>query len=431
MRTLSLFELNGLIRGTIEYTLTEEYWVRAEISGLNIAYNGHCYLELVQKGEDGKGLLAKTRATVWNGVFRQIKSRFENETGQRLSAGINVLVRARVEFHELYGFSLNILDIDPAYTMGDMARKRREILIRLTSEGIIDLNKGLDIPMIPSRVAVISSASAAGYGDFMNQLGNNGYGFFFDIRLFPAVMQGSNAEESIIAALDAIALNRNSWDVVVIIRGGGATSELSCFDSYNLAVNVANFPIPVITGIGHERDDTVIDVVSNTKAKTPTAAAELLISRMLESADLLRELRGRLKESLFDIMKNERRRIELLSQKIPSLFKMIRIWNERRIDSLRELILRASRANCSDNIYQCQSVEARLNNAVRKMIMTERHRIELMERGIDSASPELILKRGYTLTLKEGKVVSSSLLLSAGDSVTTMFADGKVESIVK
>ncbi|HZK03692.1 MAG TPA: exodeoxyribonuclease VII large subunit [Bacteroidaceae bacterium] len=431
MQVLSLFELNSLIKGALEYTLTDNYWVRAEISGLNVAYNGHCYLELVQKNENGSGLLTKSRATIWSGVFREIKPRFEKETGQRLSAGMNILVRVRVEFHELYGLSLNILDIDPTYTMGDMERRRREILLRLSSEGVIDLNKELIIPMVPNRVAVISSANAAGYGDFMDQLNSNSYNFFFETRLFQAVMQGEKAEESIIAALDSIALNYNWWDVVVIIRGGGATSELSCFDSYNLAVNIANFPIPIITGIGHERDDTVIDVVSNTRVKTPTAAAELLIGKMLKSANLLYEFSGRLKESMFNVMDREKRRIELLSQKIPSLFKVIKIGQEKRIDSMREAISRAVRARYSDGIYRCQSIEIYLNNIVKKIFLSEKHRIELLEKDIDAASPEIILKRGYTLTLKEGKVISSSLNLLTGDSITTLFADGKIESSVK
>ncbi len=431
MQILSLFELNSLIKGALEYTLTDSYWVRAEVSGLNIAYNGHCYLELVQKNEDDSGLLTKSRATIWNGVFRQIKPKFEKETGQRLSAGMNILVKVRVEYHQLYGLSLNILDIDPTYTMGDMERRRREILLRLSSEGVIDLNKELIIPMVPNRVAVISSANAAGYGDFMDQLNSNSYNFFFETHLFQAVMQGEKAEESIIAALDSIALNYNFWDVVVIIRGGGATSELSCFDSYNLAVNVANFPIPIITGIGHERDDTVIDVVSNTRVKTPTAAAELLIGKMLKSTNLLYEFSGRLKESMFNVMDTEKRRIELLSQKIPSLFKVIKIGQEKRIDSMREAISRAVRARYSDGIYRCQSIEIYLNNIVKKIFLSEKHRIELLEKDIDAASPEIILKRGYTLTLKEGKIISSSLNLLTGDSITTMFADGKIESSVK
>ncbi|MEE1233690.1 MAG: exodeoxyribonuclease VII large subunit, partial [Phocaeicola sp.] len=286
-QVLSLYELNGLVRRSIQACLPDEYWVQAELSDVRSNYSGHCYLELVQKDPKSNSLVAKARGMIWSNVFFRLKSYFEEETGQAFVSGIKVLVKVTVGFHELYGFSLTIIDIDPTYTLGDMARRRKEILNRLDAEGILTLNKELDFPELPQRIAVISSATAAGYGDFCNQLENNIYGFQFFTRLFPAVMQGDKVESSIIAALDAINAEIDNWDAVVIIRGGGATSDLSGFDTYDLAANCAQFPLPIITGIGHERDDTVLDMISHTRVKTPTAAAEFLIARFAEVAGRL------------------------------------------------------------------------------------------------------------------------------------------------
>ena len=267
-QALSLYELNGLVKRSIRSCLPDTYWVQAELSDVRTNYSGHCYLEFVQKDAGGNNLIAKARGTIWSNIFKMLKPYFEQETGQAFTSGIKVLVEVSVEFHELYGFSLTVLDIDPTYTVGDMERKRREILRQLEEEGVIDLNKELEMPMLPQRVAVISSATAAGYGDFCNQLTNNPRGYGFRTELFPAIMQGERVEESVIAALDAIYERMEEFDVVVIIRGGGATSDLSGFDTYALAANCAQFPLPIITGIGHERDDTVIDKVAHTRVQT-------------------------------------------------------------------------------------------------------------------------------------------------------------------
>ena len=282
MDALSLYELNNLVRSRLEHAFPEEYWVQAELSDVRSNATGHCYLELIEKDARGNNLIARARAMIWNQVYRLLKPYFEQETGQAFVSGLKVLVKVTVGFHELYGYSLTILDIDPSYTLGDMARRRREILAKLEEEGVLTLNKELEMPLLPQRIAVISSATAAGYGDFCNQLAGNPYGYVFYPRLFPAMMQGERVEESIIGALNRIYSHAEAWDVVVIIRGGGATSDLSNFDSYLLAANCAQFPLPIITGIGHERDDTVIDAVAHTRVKTPTAAAEYLIARVHE-----------------------------------------------------------------------------------------------------------------------------------------------------
>ena len=279
-KPLSLLELNSLVRRSITSCLPDEYWVQAELSDVRVNYSGHCYLEFVQKDATGNALLAKARGIIWANVFTRLRSYFERETGQAFVSGLKVLVKVTVDFHELYGYSLTVVNIDPTYTLGDMVRRRKEILRQLDEEGILTLNKELELPVLTQRIAVISSATAAGYGDFCNQLLHNSFGFVFYPRLFQAIMQGEQVEQSIIQALDCINATRDNWDVVVIIRGGGATSDLSGFDTYDLAANCAQFPLPIITGIGHERDDTVLDMISHTRVKTPTAAAEFLINHV-------------------------------------------------------------------------------------------------------------------------------------------------------
>ena len=290
---LSLYELNSIVRSRIESLSAETYWVKAELSELRVS-RGHCYMEFVQKAEAGNGLVAKARGQVWANRWGLLKTYFEKTTGQALSAGMQVLVSVEPTFHELYGFSLNVIDIDPTFTLGDIARRRMEIIRQLKEEGVAEMNKELPLPRLLQRIAVISSATAAGYGDFSDQLQSNQYGLHFLTRLFPATMQGDGVEQSIISALNAIASDMDSWDIVVIIRGGGSTSDLSGFDTLALAENVAQFPLPVITGIGHERDDTVIDMVAHTRVKTPTAAAEFLIHHQARELAAVEEFAERI-----------------------------------------------------------------------------------------------------------------------------------------
>jgi exodeoxyribonuclease VII large subunit len=430
MKSITLFELNGLVKSTLQYEMSTAYWVQAEISSLSVAYNGHCYLELVQKSPSGTGFIAKAKANIWNSTFQRLKPFFEQETGLALAVGLNVLLQVNVSFHEVFGYSLVVSDIDPTYTMGDMARRRREILARLEAEGVLELNKELAIPAVPQRIAVVSSPTAAGYGDFCNQLNNNVYGFRFYYRLFPAVMQGDNVEQSVIEALNSIASCADLWDVVVIIRGGGAVSELSCFDSYNLAMNIANFPLPVVTGIGHERDDTVIDVVANTKVKTPTAAAELLIGLVADSASKFDSLTKRLSEAVGIRMESEKHRISLLSQKLPSLLAVLKAGQERKIGLLMEKALGGAKRMVSEQTYAGRSLQLRLSLGMQNIITGQFHRLELMEKSMHSVDPEKILRRGYSITLLEGKVVTSASIVKPGDRLQSRFADGTVESEV-
>ena len=407
-QALSLYELNGLIKRSIRSCMPDTYWVQAELSDVRSNYSGHCYLEFVQKDVAGNNLIAKARGTIWSNIYKMLKPYFEQETGQPFVSGIKVLVQVSVEFHELYGYSLTVLDIDPTYTVGDMARKRREILRQLEEEGVIDLNKELEMPMLPQRIAVISSATAAGYGDFCNQLQNNPRGYGFHTELFPAIMQGERVEESVLSALDAINNRIDEFDAVVIIRGGGATSDLTGFDTYLLAASCAQFPLPVITGIGHERDDTVLDRVAHTRVKTPTAAAEYLIVCMDEVADRLNDLAYRLQSGV-------RNRL---------------LWEHRRMDSLKQRIPNAVYKRISDAKYELLVAQRNLASASKAFLTNKTHRMELLQQKLNDALPEKQLARGYSITLKDGKVVKDASALKEGDSLVTMLHQGKIESII-
>ena len=408
-QALSLYELNGLVKQSIRNSMSETYWVRAELSDVRSNYSGHCYLEFIQKDASGNNLIAKARGTIWSNIYKMLKPYFEQETGQTFTSGIKVLVRVSVEFHELYGYSLTVLDIDPVYTVGDMEKKRRKILSQLKEEGVIDLNKELEMPLLPQRVAVISSATAAGYGDFCNQLMNNPRGYGFHIELFSAIMQGDQVEESIIASLNAIYDRLDEFDVIVIIRGGGATSDLSGFDTYELAANCAQFPLPIITGIGHERDDTVIDLVVHTRVKTPTAAAAFLIACMDKVADRLENLSSRLQQGV-------QNRI---------------LWEYHRIENLKQRVPNAVYKRINDAKYSLLSMRKDLQMVAQQYLSVRRHRLELLQQRLNDALPEKQLARGFSIALKNGKVVKDASCLQEGDTLITLFHQGKVESIIK
>lgn len=406
--TLSLFELNSLVKRSITQCLPDEYWVQAELSEVHAHANGHCYLEFVQKDPRSNGMIAKARGAIWANVFRMLRPYFEETTGQPFVSGIKVLVKVTVAFHELYGYSLTVLDIDPTYTLGDIAQRRREILRQLEEEGVFTLNKELEMPVLPQRIAVISSATAAGYGDFSHQLSNNRHGYYFHTELFPAVMQGDRVEESVLAALEQILHHSVGFDVVVIIRGGGATSDLSGFDTYLLAAACAQFPIPIITGIGHERDDTVLDVVAHTRVKTPTAAAEFLINKMDAAAGYLERLTAQLRESLLFRLDSEKNKLLYLRNRIPAL-------------AVKQL---------TEAGYELKAVGKELKQSVSSLLMKKKHQLELLKQHISTASPDELLKRGYSITLKDGKIITASEQVESGDILVTRLANGEVKSRV-
>ena len=414
---LTLFELNRLVREVIECEMPNEYWVEAELSECRES-RGHCYMELIEKDEQTATPIAKASAKCWASKWMVVRPYFERTTGQRLVAGMKVLLKVYPQFHEAFGFSWIVTDIDPTYTLGDMARKRQEIIRQLKEEGVFDLQKELTLPLFCQRIAVISSETAAGYGDFCNQLSNNPYGFQFETRLFPATMQGEATEQSIISALEKIySLSLSSlhsplstkFDCVVIIRGGGATSDMSGFDTLALAENVANFPLPIITGIGHDRDESILDMVSHTRVKTPTAAAALLIDHLKEVLDVIegaQMLVTRYAQQKLSILNSQ---LSIISEAIPRLFSVVRTRQEARLDSLGQKIP--------------MLIERRLTN--------ECHRLEIIEEKVRSFDPQLLLKRGYSITLYNGHAVKDAKALKAGDEIETRVEKGTIKSIIK
>lgn len=428
MNTLTLFELNSLVRQTLELTICEEYWVCAEISELRV--NRHCYMELVQKDMHGNGIIAKARAQVWSNRWSLIKAMFESVTQQTLTPGMQVLVKAEITFHEIYGYSLNITDIDPTYTLGDMAKRRMEIMRRLEEEGISDMNKELQLPRLLQRIAIISSASAAGYGDFCNQLKNNPEGLAFKTQLFQATMQGNDVTSSIIAALNAIATHLDDWDAVIIIRGGGATSDLSGFDTLELAENVAQFPLPIITGIGHERDDTIIDLIAHTRVKTPTAAAEFLIRHQKEELDLLESINLRISNSISNLLLAEHARLKLLANKIPSLFSMIRKREEIRIDRFVSMLGYNSLRYIDTKKNDIIMLNKQRALYTQDFLKNKKIKIEFIENKLKNSNPERILKLGFSIARINGKAIRNIQDVKEGDSIETTLASGTIKSTV-
>ena len=429
-QSISLFELNNLVRRGIKACLPGEFWVQAETSDVRSNHSGHCYLEFVQKDERSNALVAKARGMIWSNIYYRLKPYFERETGQAFVSGIKVLVKVTVDFHELYGFSLTVVDIDPTYTVGDMVKRRKEILERLDQEGILTMNKELSLPELPQRVAVISSPTAAGYGDFCNQLLHNAPGYIFYTRLFPAVMQGERIEASIINALEQIYREIDHWDVVVIIRGGGATSDLSGFDTYNLAANCVQFPLPVITGIGHERDDTVLDMVSHTRVKTPTAAAEFLINCMDRAAQRLDNMANILYRVIPDRLMREKDKIERLATRIPSSVQM-RLQKEKYyFDNIYQRVAFAWQKRMLREEHRFD-VFRNLCMMANSQILREINKLELMEEKIRLSSPDLLLKKGYTITLVNGKALTDVSKLKIGEKLETYSANGRVTSVVE
>lgn len=429
MKTITLYELNSLVRQTIEIGLPKSYWVEAEISELR-ENGGHCYLELIEKDKRYNTPIAKASARCWRQTWGMVKPYFENTTGQQLRAGMKVLIEVYAQFHEAYGFSWIISDIDPNYTLGDMARKRQEIIKRLKEEGVFDLNKQLDLPLFSQRIAVISSKSAAGYGDFANQLYGNQYGYYFEAELFAATMQGEDVERSIIKALNAINDRCDDFDCVVIIRGGGATSDMSGFDALDLAENVANFPLPIITGIGHDRDECILDMVSHTRVKTPTAAAALLIDNLHTAERRIDDARQRIANLTSRKMEVEKLRLSRLAERLPALFGSVKDKQEARLDILQERLFRLAEirlSNCENIVGQ---LEKKISLTAEHLLMVEKHRLELLEGRAQNLDPQLLLRRGYSITLVGGKALRDPSQVKQGDKIETRLEKGTIISTI-
>ena len=428
---LSLYELNSLVRDVISMSLPDSYWVEAELSEAREGYGGHSYMELIEKDEHSNTPIAKAHASCWRNRWMLLKPQFERVTGQRIHAGMKVLLKVHAQFHENYGFSWIVDDIDPTYTMGDMARKRMEIIQTLKEEGVFDLQKELKLPMFCQRIAVISSATAAGYGDFCNQLADNGYGLQFTTALFAATMQGEGVEQSVISALNRINEEWENWDCVVIIRGGGATSDLSGFDTLALAENVANFPLPIITGIGHERDESVLDMISFQRVKTPTAAAAFLVDHLTEVYARIEDAQEAIVNYVKRRLQVERMKFERLSTQIPTLFSLVKVRQSNRLDQLlNRLKVKAERIP-ADGLHRLEMLEARLKEPVARKLERELHRIDMLSQRAIAQDPERLLSRGYSITLKDGKSIKDASQLKAGEEIETRFAKGVAKAVVK
>ena len=431
MSHFSLYELNHLVSDAVASLFPESYWVEAELSEAREAYGGHCYMELIEKDETSNTPIAKAHAACWRNKWMTLKPKFERATGEQLHAGMKVLLQVHPQFHENYGFSWIVDNIDPTYTLGDMARKRKEIIETLKEEGVFDLQKELQLPLFCQHIAVISSATAAGYGDFCNQLTDNEYGLQFCTRLFPATMQGEGVEQSVIAALDHINEEWEQWDCVVIIRGGGATSDLSGFDTLALAESVANFPLPVITGIGHDRDESVLDMISFRRVKTPTAAAAFLVDHLAEVLTGIEDAQARIVQHVKQKLQKESMRMDRLSADIPRLLSLVKARQTSRLLQLMERIRSLASRKPADQLHLLERLDDRLTPPILRRLDKERHRIELLSQRAKSMDPTLLLARGYSLTLKDGKSVRSAKNLKPSDEIETRFATGTCKSIVK
>ena len=415
-RFFSLRQLNLMVRDAIEDALPAEYWVEAELSECR-EHGGHCYMELVEKDELNNTPVARASAKCWRQTWQLVRASFERTTGTPLHAGMKVLLKVYAQFHEAYGFSWIVSDIDPTYTLGDMAKKRQEIIRQLKEEGVFDLQRELLIPTFAKRIAVISAQNAAGYGDFCRQLEDNEYGFKFEVTLFPAIMQGEQVEQSVIAALNQIYHSQGTihhsqlqaFDVVCILRGGGATADLSGFDTLALAENVAQFPLPVITGIGHERDESILDMVANTRVKTPTAAAALLI-------DHLRNVWERISDAEAFIN-------QYISQRIS--------YQQQRINQLATLIPTLALRLLSDQCHRIELLRNRLPVAIERQLTNQKHFLESLNLKLQGFNPQLLLSRGYSITLKNGKAVRDPMLLQPGDEIETRVEKGTIRSVIK
>ena len=383
-----------------------EYWVEAELSECRES-RGHCYMELIQKDEQTATPIAKASAKCWANKWLTIRPYFERTTGQQLHAGMKVLLQVYPQFHEAYGFSWIVTDIDPTYTLGDMARKRQEIIQKLKAEGVFDLQQELQLPVFCQRIAVISSQTAAGYGDFCNQLTDNPYGFKFETQLFPAIMQGEGVEQSIISALEQI--YDMPFDCVVIIRGGGATSDMSGFDTLALAENVANFPIPIITGIGHERDESILDMISHTRVKTPTAAAALLIDHLKGVLETIEGDQSVISHYVQQKLSIANSQLSIISEAIPRLFSIVKTRQEAKIDALY----------------------TRLPMLIERRFTSESHRLQLMDEKLKALDPTLLLARGYSITMHNGRAVKDASQLPPGAEIETRLAKGTIHSVIK
>nr|WP_321452962.1 exodeoxyribonuclease VII large subunit [uncultured Carboxylicivirga sp.] len=455
--SISLSDLNKRIKEVINVSLPETIWVVAEISEIRTVRSGHCYLELIEKDEESGTVTARARATIWAFTYRMLKPYFETTTKQELTNGLKVLVRVSVEFQEIYGFSLNVKDIDPSYTLGDIARKRLEVIRQLEDEGVMDMNKETSLALVPQKLAVISSPTAAGYEDFINQLENNPWGYKIYHKLFQATMQGNDAEQSIVQALERIYEYEDFFDAVIIIRGGGSTADLMCFDGYWLAVNIAQFPLPVLTGIGHERDESVADLVAYTRLKTPTAVAEFIIDRIGDFDAELNGLKEQFTDEIINRIRHQKHRLDIAVSTLKPLVSKVIIKNRRRpqeaaqrlsfvirsyfdnqqlyFSHVKESTFYLVKKQLAAGMKQCQFNQTQLRMEVVSYLKNKNQKLLFAEKTIKLSDPANVLDRGYSITYQQGKPIKSAQNLKEGDTLETKLQKGtiisKIEKILK
>jgi exodeoxyribonuclease VII large subunit len=453
MEPIGLHQLNTLIKRTLGAHLPGRHRVIAEIVQVNENRSGHCYLELAEKRDGDGAIVAQARATIWSSVYPRLHDAFRQATGKALQPGIKVLVEVEINFHELYGLSLNVKDIDPTFTLGDIERRRQEILRRLKDEGIIDMNRSLPLPLLPKTVAVVSSPTAAGYQDFVEQLRGNARGYAFHVHLFPAAMQGARSAASIIEALDRIYRHVDLFDLVVIIRGGGGQIDLGTLDTYDLAANVAQFPLPVLTGIGHERDETIIDRVARLNLKTPTAVADYLLDAFQSLDAALLDRRARLLSAVERRLGEERRlaaarvtafkqlsrahlerraaRLALASQKISRHSKLLVHARLAAIGQLAARLRGTLATRLARSAARLDERAARAREKSREHLRSRAHRLELAATKAAFADPRRALERGFSITRVNGKILRDPAALRPGDRVETELAAAILHSEIK
>lgn len=449
---VSLREFTQLLGNTIRMTTgLQRAWVRAELSDVRYS-GGHCYMELIEKNQQG-ATVAKLRANIWASYLQQLRAKFYKATGRDIVSGMKVLVNGSAIHHDIYGLSFNITDIDPSYTLGDMERLRREILMRLHKEGVLEANKALALPAAPQRIAVVSAAGAAGYGDFINQLESNPEGFVLYPALFPAVMQGDRTSASVCHALDLIEMSIDVWDCVVVIRGGGATSDLNGFDDYELARRVATFPLPILVGIGHERDRTVLDEIANTRLKTPTAVANFLIDRLRDALThavdltdsiasyvaerihgekrMLANLEGMLPAVALNVLGNASRQLDNVGARLPIMVKSRLHAESVKLESAARIVASAATSRIGAEREALRSRASIIRSLVPMRLVEARRHLDGLASLLCVLSPENTLKRGYSITTVGGKAVTDASQLRSGDVIETRLMHGTATSVVK
>lgn len=450
---LTLQELNGMVAHAVVAAMPAPCWVVAEIGELTEHPSGHCYMELCQKDEHSNALIAKAKAMVWANVYRMLKPYFETSTGCAMQPGLKVLLRVKVLFHELYGYSLQVVDIEPSYTLGEVALRRRATMQQLIDDGVANMNRELLLPALPKRLAVVSATKAAGLQDFIQHIEHNPQGFCIEYELFAATMQGDGAEPSIIEALGAINEARHRFDAVVIVRGGGATTDLACFDSYTLALHVAQFPLPVIAGIGHDKDQSVVDMVAHTSVKTPTAAAELILGYFANGHQALRDQLHGLERSVRELLQRElgiiadhQRAVEMLSTSIlreskmlidmraillPALLSKQFAQSRAGLIALERNAIIAGKTAFMGASNALELAHKRLDIALQQSLQQARHKLDDADAMVKHLHPNNLLAKGYSITRIGGRAITDPSQLRSGDVLTTQLRFGAVQSEVK